>query len=109
MSRITPESKVKAKVTKVLKELGVWYFFPLSNGLGKAGIPDIICCVNGVFVSVETKADKTKKPTQLQLICADQIKAAGGYWLLVYDDATTDELRELICLLLRTPRQSPYN
>lgn len=100
MSRITPESKVKSKIVKLLKSRNVWYFFPLSNGLGRAGIPDIICCVDGKFVSIEVKADATKKPTRLQIICAEQIIEHGGIWMLVYDDETINELDTMLCGLL---------
>jgi len=41
MGALTPEAKVKRKVTAVLKKHGCWYFFPASNGYGRAGIPDI--------------------------------------------------------------------
>ena len=34
----TPERKVKARVADILKEYGVYYFFPPANGLGRAGI-----------------------------------------------------------------------
>jgi Holliday junction resolvase len=79
----TPESKIKRKVTETLRKYGVWYFFPASNGFGRAGIPDIIAIVGGTFVGIECKADKTKKPTELQKRCGEEIKQAGGEWFLV--------------------------
>ena len=39
---LTPERKVKQQVVNLLKEYDVYYFFPAANGLGRAGIPDII-------------------------------------------------------------------
>lgn len=89
---LTPEGKVKKKVTDLLKKYRIWYFFPGNNGFGKSGIPDIVAIVNGKFVGIEVKADKTKKPTQLQVQCGNQIRAAGGYWFLVYDESTCAEL-----------------
>lgn len=86
MSAMTPEGKIKKKLTEMLKHEKVWYFFPAANGMGKAGIPDVICIVEGHFVGIECKADETKKPTTLQLMCAKEIRNAGGYWFLVYDD-----------------------
>lgn len=38
---MTPEAKVKAKVVKVLKEFGVYYFYPVTGGFGRSGVPDI--------------------------------------------------------------------
>jgi hypothetical protein len=102
---MTPESKVKRKVSALFKELGIWYFMPASNGFGRAGVPDYVACVDGTFVGVETKADKTKKPTPLQIQCGELIQQSGGYWMVVCDDTTLEELREL-CKSLRKPRAS---
>lgn len=96
MSATTPEKRVKKKLTDMLKNEGVWYFFPAANGMGKAGIPDVICIVEGQFVGIECKADATKKPTALQLMCAKDIRAAGGYWFLVYDDYSIAEVEKWI-------------
>ena len=96
MGASTPEGKVKAKVVDLLKKHGVWYFFPGNNGFGKSGIPDIVCCVDGNFLGIEVKADKTKKPTALQVRCGQQIEAAGGTWVLVYDDITLMALDAVI-------------
>lgn len=79
----TPEGKIKRKVVQVLKHNGIWYFFPASNGFGRAGIPDIIAIVDGLFVGIECKADKSKKPTKLQVKCGEEIVEAGGFWMLV--------------------------
>lgn len=96
MSYNTPEGKVKKKVVEVLKAHGVWYFFPANNGFGVAGIPDIIAIVKGQFLGVEVKADKTKKPTALQVQCGEKIQKAGGWWMVVYDQATIDYLEEVV-------------
>ena len=48
----TPEAKVKQQAVKVLKELGVYYFFPATHGYGRSGIPDIICCFKGKFIAI---------------------------------------------------------
>jgi Holliday junction resolvase len=88
----TPEGKVKAKVVKLLKEYGVWYFFPASNGFGKAGIPDVVACFKGKFLSIECKSDASKKPTDLQVMRGKEIQQAGGVWMVVCDDATLSTL-----------------
>jgi hypothetical protein len=96
MSALTPEGKVKRKVVEVLKSHKIWYFFPANNGFGKAGIPDIIAIVKGKFVGIEVKADKTKKPTALQVKCGEEIQSAGGWWFLVYDADTIASLEQAI-------------
>lgn len=93
---MTPEGKVKKKVTLLLKELGVWYFFPGNNGYGRSGIPDIVACVNGHFVGIECKADPSKQPTALQLKEADGIMKSGGTWILVSDDISLEILENLL-------------
>lgn len=96
MSAMTPEGKIKKKLVEMLKNEQVWYFFPAANGMGKAGIPDVICIVEGQFVGIECKADETKKPTTLQLMCAKDIRNAGGYWFLVFDDYSIAEVEKWI-------------
>lgn len=96
MGTSTPEGKVKAKVVELLKKHKVWYFFPGNNGFGKSGIPDIVCCVDGSFIGIEVKADRTKKPTALQAKCGGDIEKAGGTWLVVYDDITLEALDAVI-------------
>jgi hypothetical protein len=96
MSAQTPESKVKKKLTDMLKKHAVWYFFPPNNGLGKSGVPDLIGCVNGVFFGVECKADAKKLATPLQIACGKAIRAAGGYWFLVYDNDSIAQVEEFI-------------
>lgn len=96
MGALTPEAKVKRMVTEVLKKHKLWYFFPAANGMGRAGIPDIIAIVKGRFVGIECKADKTKKPTALQVQCGKDIQLAGGYWFLVFDADSCGELERYI-------------
>jgi len=96
MSAMTPEGKVKRKVVEVLKVKGIWYFFPANNGFGMAGIPDIIAIVRGQFLGIEVKADRTKKPTALQMQCGAKIQKAGGWWMVVFDQETIDQLSVVI-------------
>ncbi len=56
----TPEGRVKMRVKKVLDASHAYYFMPVSNGMGRHGIPDIICCVNGYFLGIECKAGNGK-------------------------------------------------
>ena len=47
---MTPEGKVKKKVKEYLKSIGAWYYMPVSNGMGRAGCPDILLCYKGLFI-----------------------------------------------------------
>lgn len=84
----TPESKVKAKCTELLKAVGVYYFFPVANGMGRAGIPDIICCARGKFLAIECKAGKGTT-TALQEKELAAIRAAGGIALVINETNLT--------------------
>jgi len=78
----TPEAKVKDAVKKILDANGVYYFMPAANGYGRAGIPDIVCCVNGYFLAIECKAGNGKT-TALQDRELDAIAGAGGVAILI--------------------------
>ena len=93
----TPERKVKAQVADILKEYGVYYFFPPANGLGRAGIPDIIACAWGQFLAIECKAGKGK-PTELQLRELRSIRKADGIAFIVNE--TNVEALHLLLLSL---------
>jgi Holliday junction resolvase len=73
----TPEKKVKDKVVKLLKQYGVYYFFPATHGFGRSGVPDVVCCIRGHFLAIECKAG-TNKPTALQEKEMADIRKAGG-------------------------------
>lgn len=81
----TPESKVKSSVTTILKKLGIYYFYPVTGGYGSSGVPDIICCYNGVFVAIECKAGHNK-PTPLQEAQMQKIRQAGGYTIIINEE-----------------------
>lgn len=91
---MTPEAKVKAKVAKILVKLGVYYFFPAANGMGRAGIPDIICCMDGLFIGIECKAGKNV-PTALQERELSRIAEAKGLaWVI--NEQNVDKLEEVL-------------
>lgn len=90
----TPEGKVKAKVVDVLKSEGVYYFFPATHGYGRSGIPDIVCCVNGLFLAIECKAG-TNKPTALQVREIELIRRNGGY-AVVANEENWEMIRPLV-------------
>lgn len=81
----TPESKVKSSVTTILKRLGIYYFYPVTGGYGSSGVPDIVCCYNGVFVAIECKANGNK-PTPLQEAQMQKIRQAGGYTIVINEE-----------------------
>ena len=89
---MTPEARCKRRVRDILDTNGVYHFMPFGAGAGRAGIPDIICCVNGFFLAIECKAGKGKT-TALQDRELSRIRDAGGNAIVVYD--TDDDMRVL--------------
>ena len=87
---MTPEKKVKTKVTKILKELGAYYCMPATGGYGASGVPDIIACYKGRFIGIECKANGNK-PTALQQKHLREISIAGGVSLVI-DETNIDML-----------------
>lgn len=93
----TPEKKVKNKVVQILKDHGVYYFFPATYGMGRSGVPDIICCVNGRFLAIECKAGDNK-PTALQQRELKAIADAGGS-ALVINELNIDGVASIVRIL----------
>jgi|TARA_R110002072_G_scaffold155053_3_gene305200 Holliday junction resolvase len=82
---MTPEAKVKKQVTRQLDAMGAYYFYPVTGGYGKSGVPDIVGCYQGLFFGIECKAGKNK-PTPLQDINLKEIRKAGGMDMVVNED-----------------------
>ncbi len=88
----TPESKVKQKVMKYLKEMDTYHFYPVTGGYGKSGVPDIVGCYQGMFFGLECKAGKNK-PTPLQEKNLKDIRDAGGVALVINEENVDDVVR----------------
>lgn len=91
---MTPEGKVKKKCKEYLKEIGAWYYMPVSNGMGRVGCPDILVCHKGLFMAFETKAPgKIKNVTANQQREIDDIQCAYGLARVVDD---VEQMKEAI-------------
>lgn len=89
----TPEGRVKAAVKRLLKSRGIWYYCPMQNGMGVSGIPDFICCWEGRFLAVETKAPGRRSSTTAnQNERIREIIAARGVAIVVDDVAQLQEI-----------------
>lgn len=78
------EKQLQSKVFKLLKsQPNIWFFKVFGGGFQQSGIPDIICCVNGLFIAIELKSD-TGVPTALQQMNIRRINAAGGIGIILY-------------------------
>lgn len=90
---MTPEGKVKAKVTKVLKDAkkhGLYYYMPVPSGYGTTTL-DYIGCFRGRFFAIETKAPKVKgksagKLTHQQKLTYHEMRNALGRVFIIDSD-----------------------
>lgn len=93
------EKQFENKIKKFLDEKGAWYIkYWAGVPYTKAGVPDILACVEGNFLGIEVKAERGK-PELLQLRCLQKIHDAGGYALLLYPEDF-----EGFCMLIKMMR-----
>jgi hypothetical protein len=95
MSKQEPvkESVITRKILQYLKTIPHCFAWKEHGGMyGTAGIPDIICCIGGKFISFEVKNEKGI-PTKLQEATIDKIRAAGGTAVVV---RSLDEVKTVI-------------
>jgi hypothetical protein len=83
----TAEGKVKDAVTKIFKDRGAYYFFPVTGGFGRSGVPDIVACYKGRFIGIECKAGNNKA-TALQDREMFKIETAQGIAAVVNEKST---------------------
>lgn len=91
---MTPETRVKVKVKKILTELGAYYAMPATGGYGLSGTPDFLVCYKGEFIGIECKANGNK-PTALQEAAMQRIRDAGGYAFVIHE-FNVGRLKELL-------------
>lgn len=92
------EAQLLNKVESFLKSLypDTWYIKYWGGGkFTKAGIPDLLCCINGRFLAVELKTEKGKVSV-LQKWNIQQIKDAGGVAIVLRPSGFEKFKREVI-------------
>ena len=73
------EQAIQAKIQKYIKARGGYVVKTITSN--RAGIPDLICCVEGKFLAIEVKAEKGVV-APLQEANGVMIEQAGGLWLI---------------------------
>lgn len=93
---MTPEAKVKRRVTDALRTLGAYYFFPATGGYGRSGVPDIVGCIDGRFFGLECKAGNNR-PTALQERELEKIALAGGVAAVICEsNADIESIKKIL-------------
>lgn len=91
---MTSEGEVKKELKKYLNKIGAWNYWPVSNGMGRHGIPDCIGCYKGHFFAIECKAPGRREEdnggaSALQMAESVKINDAGGNWR-IFDGRADD-------------------
>lgn len=87
------EKDIVAAIMRYLKTVPGCFAWKEHVGMyGTAGIPDIICCIEGRFVAFEVKTD-TGKLTKLQEITIQRIRKAKG---CAYKVTSVEEVKEIL-------------
>jgi len=78
------EQDIQRKIIKFLESKGAYVVKVVSAT--KAGVPDILCCLQGKFIGIEVKTPTTKGNTSaLQKYNLELIEAKGGLSLVAWD------------------------
>lgn len=87
------EKEITNAIMKYLKTVpGCFCFKEHGNEYGRAGLPDIICCINGRFVAFEVKTPSGKL-CKLQETMIQRIRRAKGE---AYKVTSVEEVREIL-------------
>lgn len=71
------EQTIQHNIIKFLESNG--YYVVKVIQASKAGVPDLLACVNGRFVALEVKKpDTVKNTSKLQVYNLNKIKESGG-------------------------------
>jgi Holliday junction resolvase len=77
-----PEYRIVRAIQKWLTEQGIFHFKIHGSALMRVGLPDLVCCVEGMFLGLEVKQPGEKaKPTQERV--GQEIKWSEGQWFVV--------------------------
>lgn len=104
------EKQFELKVRSFLESVGVyeagtpkqemkttiygWYFKHWGGGYSKSGIPDLICNVNGFFISAELKASNGRS-SDLQKRNTSMINRGKGIGIILYPEGF-EEFKKLV-------------
>ena len=88
------EKQFENRIKNFLKKEGCYFFKFWGTMYTRAGVPDLIACVNGYFVGIEVKSD-IGQPSEIQLYNIREIIDCGGFAVIVRPE-NFDCLKEMI-------------
>lgn len=88
------EKNFENKIKEFLKKEHCYFFKFWGTMYTRAGVPDLIACVNGHFVGIEVKSD-SGKPSEIQLVNIKEIHDCLGFAVVVHPEGF-EQLKEMI-------------
>ena len=90
------EQQMQKAIIKLLETEYNAYVVKVERA-SKAGVPDLLACVEGKFIAIEVKLPKTKNNVSaLQQYNLDKVEEAGGFSLVAWDIEVVKEFIESI-------------
>jgi Holliday junction resolvase len=85
------ETRITSRILKLVRDAG-WYAEKIHGGAFQAtGIPDILACIGGRFIAIETKVPKHGRATDAQKYHLGLVRKAGGIAVVVTDAGVVQE------------------
>lgn len=88
------EKAFENRIKDFLKKEGCYFFKFWGTMYTRAGVPDLIACVNGYFVGIEVKSD-IGKPSLIQLQNMIEIHQNKGFAVVVHPEEF-EQLKDMI-------------
>lgn len=88
------EKQFENRIKNFLKKENCYYFKFWGTMYTRAGVPDLIACVDGWFVGIEVKSD-VGKPSEIQKVNIEEIHQCKGFAVVVHPEEF-DQLKEMI-------------
>lgn len=101
-----PEARISRAILDALKARGIFAFKVHGGPTQMAGLPDILACVDGIFVGLETKTPAQRKnvgPRQVRV--HELIKESGGFVSVVCSVREALAVVDEVLLSANRPRQ----
>lgn len=90
-----PEARLSADIMALIRARGGWCYKVHGGPQQMAGVPDVSAVYRGCSVWVETKMPGNK-PSEVQELRHEQIRAAGGYVVVAYSVEDVSHLLDWI-------------
>lgn len=102
------EKVIENKIKDCLASRGnkIWFFKHAASASMKKGIPDIICCICGVFVGIEVKQANGHQSDEQKVVEKNIREAGGEYWLVFSYEEFVDKFNNFVRRLKNERRKS---